>query len=332
MNATVAICTWNRAKLLDQTLEQMRQLRIPDGVQWELLVVNNNCTDDTDAVLQRHADHLPLRRLFESKQGHSNARNCAVAAARGELLVWTDDDVLVDTEWLSAYAEAARLWPAAAFFAGQVDPWFSREPPRWIRDHIEQLSFPYAIASRDPSVRPLGAGERPVGASMGFRTQILRSYPFDPILGRRGAALIHGDDNELIDRLYRDGHCGVWVGTARLHHYIQPVRLTERYIWDWHVGLGRSYLRQGRRTFSGHRLWGVPRWLYRQYGQELLRATLHRPGRGPRWFASFRQAAILRGMIVEFRDRHRLEGSVAVPTSISVDEADPTASRIPVGM
>src|SRR5262249_56770240 len=56
---TVAICTWNRAGLLDQTLGRLRELEIPPGTEWELLVVNNNCTDDTDAVVARHAGSLP---------------------------------------------------------------------------------------------------------------------------------------------------------------------------------------------------------------------------------------------------------------------------------
>ena len=74
MKVTVAICTWNRASLLDQTLTQMHQLRVPSNVEWELLIVNNNCTDDTDAVIARHHGVLPLRRLFESKPGLSNVR------------------------------------------------------------------------------------------------------------------------------------------------------------------------------------------------------------------------------------------------------------------
>ena len=55
MLVTVALCTWNRDKLLDKTLAGMNELRIPDGVTWEILVVNNNCTDDTDAVIERLA-------------------------------------------------------------------------------------------------------------------------------------------------------------------------------------------------------------------------------------------------------------------------------------
>src|SRR5688572_10217281 len=116
MIITVALCTWNRAELLDQTLMGMRKLRIPDGVVWELLVVNNNCTDETDQVIARHIPRLPIRRLLETKQGHSNARNCAVAAAQGELMIWTDDDVLVAPDWLEQYVEAVGKWPNVTVF------------------------------------------------------------------------------------------------------------------------------------------------------------------------------------------------------------------------
>ena len=108
MNLTVAICTWNRAGLLDQTLGRMRQLNLPRDIQWELLIVNNNCADDTDRVIENHSHDLPVRRLFESKQGHCNARNCAVASARGDVIIWTDDDVMVEPDWLAAYANNAR--------------------------------------------------------------------------------------------------------------------------------------------------------------------------------------------------------------------------------
>ncbi len=96
MRVETAICTWNRASLLDRTLAEFRLLEIPHGVEWEVMVVNNQCSDSTDAVIARHAAHLPIRRLVEPRPGLSHSRNCAVAAARGDLLVWTDDDVLVD--------------------------------------------------------------------------------------------------------------------------------------------------------------------------------------------------------------------------------------------
>src|ERR1700722_17754963 len=124
MLVTVAICTWNRAKLLDQTLAGMRRLHILAGHTWELLVVNNDSTDHTDEVIEKHSSDLPIRKLLEKRQGLSNARNCVLAHTRGDLLLWTDDDVLVEPDWLNAYVETALQNPNAVFFGGTVEPWF----------------------------------------------------------------------------------------------------------------------------------------------------------------------------------------------------------------
>jgi glycosyltransferase involved in cell wall biosynthesis len=106
MHVTVAICSWNRARRLVQTLDSLTALAVPDGVDWELLVVNNNCTDDTDRVVASFTDRLPLRLLHEPTPGLSCARNRAVQHAAGEYILWTDDDVVVDSAWLTSYHRA----------------------------------------------------------------------------------------------------------------------------------------------------------------------------------------------------------------------------------
>src|SRR5262249_32698178 len=136
MDVTVAICTWNRAHLLDRGLSRFCELRVPDGLTWELLVVDNNCTDDTAAVVDKDADRLPVRRIVEPKQGLSNARNCAIRHATGALLIFTDDDVLVDELWLDAYVTAAARWPNAAYFGGVIIPKYEDEPPAWYRGQL----------------------------------------------------------------------------------------------------------------------------------------------------------------------------------------------------
>jgi glycosyltransferase involved in cell wall biosynthesis len=305
MYVTVAICTWNRAKLLDQTLTRMRELRVPGGVGWELLVVNNKCTDDTDTVIERHTGALPIRRVFEPVPGHSNARNRALLEAAGDLILWTDDDVLVDPSWLALYVDAARCHPAASFFGGTVDPWFEVEPPRWIVRHLRSISATYAIIQFGPDTRPFGMGEGPFGANMAFRTQVLRRYPFDPFLGRVGAHLMSGDESDVIERMIRDGHSGVWVGSARVRHFIPATRLTTRYVWEFHRTSGQRAFRQ-LKPLTGYRmLFGAPRWAHRGYWVASIQQFIYSLCKGPRWLRAFLRSAYCRGIIDESRAQQK---------------------------
>lgn len=305
MNVTVAICTWNRAALLDRTLAKLRELTLPDGTTWELLVVNNNCTDDTDAVAAKHADSLPLRLLRETKQGLSNARNCAIEHTRGDLLVWTDDDVLVDPHWLAEYLKAAAAFPDAGFFGGTVDPWFAVEPPAWVKRNLDQLQGTFAIRQLGPEVRPLADNELPFGANMAFRTALIRNHRFDPALGRIGTGMLSGEETELVARLRKQGHPGIWVGPARVQHYVAAERLTANYVWKYFHGLGRTYRICDPGDPNGPRFLGAPRWAVRRYLAARGVSLALRPGRGRAWLTHYIAAAIARGVIDEARSTGR---------------------------
>jgi glycosyltransferase involved in cell wall biosynthesis len=295
---TVAICTWNRAPLLDQTLTQLRQLRIPAGVEWELLVVNNNCTDETDAVIQRHEPHLPIRRLFEEKPGLSHARNCAVEAAQGELILWTDDDVLVDPGWLCAYVDAANQWPDATFFGGAVEPWFASEPPQWIAANLDLIGGAFALTDHGPETRPLDPGVTPYGANMGMRLADLGRSPFDPRLGRKGANMLSEEETSLFRRWSGAGRIGLWVGGARVRHYIPSDRLEKPYLARFFQGLGRTsaiiHEIEGRR-----RILGVPIWLYRKFLMVQAKCLILDPFKSRSWVSAFKRACVVRGTILE---------------------------------
>jgi glycosyltransferase involved in cell wall biosynthesis len=309
MTVTVAICTWNRAALLDRTLSEMRKLRTPDGLRWELLVVNNNCTDDTDAVIRRHSGRLPLRRLFEREQGHSHARNRALREARGELLVWTDDDVLVEPGWLAEYTRAAREHPEAGFFAGPIEPWYEVEPPAWFRRHLGQLTGVVVLADQGPEARPYRLGDQVFGANMAFRTAVAKAFPADARLGRVGGLLTGGDDTDLVVRAFRAGHTGYCLPGARLRHFVPAERVSEGYVWRWFRGSGHTLVRQTGDP-GGARIWGVPRWALRRYVGARCRSALHRLSRNESWFEAFVDAARMEGVI---REAFALRGAGRAP-------------------
>jgi glycosyltransferase involved in cell wall biosynthesis len=304
MHVAVVICTWNRARLLDQTLSRLGDLRIPAGTRWELLVVNNNCTHDTDAVLARHADRLPVRRLFEPRPGKSHAANLAIASTTADLLLWTDDDVWVYPDWLSRYVAAAEAWPDASFFGGTVEPLFAVEPPRWIRRGLPLLTAPFAVVEHGPAVRPLRDEEIPFGANLAIRRAALERERFDARLGPCQDTQIRGEESELIARLRARGHQGVWVGPARVRHYIPAERLTPRYLWSYYRGLGRTDARLNG-CGTSRLLGGAPRWALRRYLAARLAMAFFAARRGPRWVGALRTAAKMRGILEETRRLYR---------------------------
>jgi len=265
MRVTVAICTWNRCELLRQALEQMTRLAMPPGVEWELLVVNNNCTDVTDTVIAGFATRLPIRRLFEAKPGKSNALNLAVREAQGEYILWTDDDALVDENWVAAYVKAFLRWPEAAFFGGPVRPWFAVQQPAWLEHAWTFVSHAYAVRDLGPDSIRFDDGGRniPFGVNWAVRTKDQRLYLYDSRLGPQPGSTIRGDETTLIKALLADGCDGWWVPEAGVRHYIPPERMTAKYIRQFHCGYG-EYQAMMEPPWTGPSLFGKPRWVWRQ--------------------------------------------------------------------
>jgi glycosyltransferase involved in cell wall biosynthesis len=262
MNVSVAICTWNRATLLRQTLNSMLSLRIPSGVTWELVVIDNNSADGTQGVLVDYAGNLPLRRFFEPVPGQTIARNRAINEVRGDLIIWTDDDVLVDPGWLAAYVDAADRFPTAAFFGGPIIPVFEGEPPRWLQRTYPAIKSAYAARDLGNEPGPLTEGNFPFGANMAARTHAQRRYLFDPSLGLSPGRSLRGDESAVFRAMVGDGLEGRWVRDAKVQHFIPRERQTLRYLRAFYRGMGQLYARKGVQVEGAH-LFGSPRWAWR---------------------------------------------------------------------
>ena len=239
----------------------MHCLEIPIGMEWELLIVNNNCNDNTDEIIGRHADRLPIRRLFEPKPGKSNALNLAAAEAKGELILWTDDDVLVDRSWLAGYAAAACQWPDAVFFGGPIEPWFDGEPPAWLSRTWVRVSFAFAVRNLGDQPVEL-TRELRLRANFAIRTATQVNYRYDSAIGPRPGSSLRGEEVELIGRLFDDNLAGRWVPDAQVRHFIPKRRQTLRYIREYFIGQGEYYARLGA-VPDVPMMCGRPRWLFR---------------------------------------------------------------------
>lgn len=301
MRISVAICTWNRQELLRQTLEEMTKLTQPEGVEWDVLIVNNNCTDQTDDVIASFATRLPIRRLFQPVPGLSNARNLVAVEFEGDYVIWTDDDVLVASDWLEKYVEAFRRWPEAAVFGGPIVPWFPNTPPKWLADGWQLVANAYASIDYGVEALPLTMRRVPFGANMAMRRDCLRQYPYDPYLGVRPGSRVGGEETDVVRRALTAGSTGWWVPTAKVRHYIPPNRQTLEYLRGWFYAygmyLGRVDHNDGKRNFLGR-----PRWLWKQAVMAECRYQIGRHTQPvTTWMESLIRASVSRGQLRSFR-------------------------------
>ena len=302
MDCSILLATRDRSASLDRTLASLAAQEAP-GITWEVVVVDNGSTDDTPAVLEHWADRLPLRAAAEPAPGKNRAVNRAVGMARGGLLLFTDDDVVVAPGWLAAHAAAAARWPGHQIFGGIIRPLFPPDPPEWAR-HEPFVSVLFAAYDLGPAEGP--TDRLPFGPNYSLRAECLRAAAFDEGVGPNGSEYAMGGETELLRRLARGGARAVYVPAAIVEHVVRPEQVTEQFVLERARRFGRGLVRMGDVTWSPHRLFGAPRYLTRQ----LLEAWVARAGarlRGDprrRLVAEFRYRALL-GSIAECRETGR---------------------------
>ena len=253
MNIDIAICTWNRASLLRDTLRSIANVSIPTGVFVRTIVVDNNSTDKTVQVVKdiatdaKHHDNSSqffIELFTEPNQGHTFSRNRAVAVADSDLMLWTDDDVIVDPNWVHAYLAAAEN-SQEVFWGGKIVPKFDPEKPAWISENWVNLKG--CFAARDLGNQPIAltSDRLPYGANYAIRTEIQKQYLYDNQLGRRKNILLGEDEIDLFRRLLAAGYAGSWVPESRLEHVITGDRASENYVRKYFIGQGRALVARG---------------------------------------------------------------------------------------
>jgi glucosyl-dolichyl phosphate glucuronosyltransferase len=269
---SVIIATRDRAPLLKGTLDALRN-QVSPGCPVEVLVVDNGSIDDTRAVVEAaHRDStIPVIYLSESRPGKSHALNAAVAHARGDLLAFTDDDVLPSRSWLAAYARAFGE-TGADYAAGRILPLWEVTPPRWLAPAQYGV-----LAVCDGGTRRLilaGVHDEvmPIGANMAVRRHVLDSVGgWNPDLGKLKNTLRTGEDHEFALKLAAAGFAGVYEPEACALHRVPAERLRLDYFFRWcysngriEAGLEREY------PSTTNYLLRVPRYLWRRVATDLM--------------------------------------------------------------
>jgi glucosyl-dolichyl phosphate glucuronosyltransferase len=284
VDVSVLISTFNRCGLLASTLDSLAAMQVPADLQWDVIVVDNNSTDGTRAAVEgrRATFPVPLRYLFERKQGKSHALNSGIAATGARVIALTDDDVFVEPCWLEAAARPLLSRRDIHYTGGPVLPLWEAPPPAWFQGGAAVLKGPLAIL--DYGADTFVFEDRrliPLGVNLALcRSVIDRVGGFHTAMDRRGTSLLGQGQAEFFFRTRAAGLKGLYVPSMRVHHHAPASRVSLQYCrrwWYW-KGVARARMEDwhpiselGLDLAAVPRFLRVPRFMWRSAAEDLGR-------------------------------------------------------------
>lgn len=227
---TAIICTYNREKYIRPLLESLAANDLPKS-DYEILLVDNNCQDNTrgvcEAFAQAHPD-LTFRYTTEPEQGLSAAKNRGIREAHGDLIVYVDDDALVDEHYLSDYTKWFAEHPKTMAAGGPIEPLYETQEPSWMSSYTKALLTAWMDYGKE--VREYPKGRYPGGGNAAYRKEVFDQVGlFNTELGRKGTSLMASEEKDIFDKMHALGMQVLYLPWPVLHHIIPQAKLEEPY-------------------------------------------------------------------------------------------------------
>ena len=265
---SVVIGTYNRCDVLRGALESLLT-QDSGGVDYEVIVVDNNSTDDTRNMVENLRDTLDCKNLvycFERTQGVSHARNRGITMARGRLIAFTDDDIRPAPNWIASVREGFNKFPHADCIGGKVLPPPTSEFPVWL---TAKHWTPLALLDLGDKPIELNVRNGPglVAANMAVRASVFADVGlFQPQLQRVKNSIGSMEDHEFQFRLSDAKKKLMYLPELVVHAHVLPERLTKDYHRRWYRGHGYFYavMRADDFEASKMRVLDVPAHVYRR--------------------------------------------------------------------
>lgn len=210
MDISIIIGTYNRCESLFNTIQSITNMHLPDGIICELIVVDNNSSDETRAVVEYHKANSPfeIRYLMEKKQGVSHAKNLGISESKGEIIAFIDDDCILDFSWLTCLLKEFQSDPELSGIGGRVELFDVRDKPVTI------------LTSRDRSIFS-SAGQLFSfihGCNMAFHRNVFQKTGcFDVNLGP-GTKVLAAEDSDIIYRVHKCGFKMLYCPEVFVYH------------------------------------------------------------------------------------------------------------------
>ena len=268
-DVSVVVPTFNRQQLLGRTLETLLHQRA-GSVRYEVLVVDNNSTDDTRAVVETFVHRWRnVRYFFEPRPGVSHARNTGIAAARSPLIAFIDDDVEADPTWIATIKQTFDHHPELDCVGGKIEARWPEPPPAWLTPSHWGAVALQAGKRQTPYVDATNASPCLMTANFASRRAALEQ------VGGFSPDYLRDEDRELQLRLWAAGKRGMYVDEIAVTTEVPRERMTKAYHRQFYRRAGAMHARmryrdridrEGRliaHDLEAATFLGVPGYLYR---------------------------------------------------------------------
>jgi len=237
---SIIICTYNREKYIYNILQSLAQNDLSTDL-YEILLINNNCTDRTEEkckLFQQDHPHVAFRYFVELQQGLSYARNRGITEANGDILIYVDDDALVNKKYIRTYYELFLKEKNVFAAGGPIIPKYETEPPKWMSFFTKELLTGYLYQGNK-----IGKFKRryPGGGNAAYRKIVFeKTGYFNVDLGRKGGNLVGAEEKDIFDKMSAMGMEFYYHPKAILYHIIPKEKLTNDYFNRLTLSIGQS--------------------------------------------------------------------------------------------
>jgi len=268
MNGSVVVCTFNRCDSLKMTLSGLKKMRFDEDTKWEVIIVDNNSTDSTRTVVMEFQSGFPceLRYVFEKEQGLSHARNRGIQEAHGEIIAFTDDDVVVDRNWLKNISLEFKN-ESVACIGGKILPVWESPCPAWLKGDLLNI-----LALQDLGEKKIKLANPVIwGANLSFHNSMFRKYGvFDTKLGNMEGKLYGGEETKFVRLLLEKGENVLYCPNVLVHHCIPDSRVKKSYFRKWSYDKGElAAIQMGE--YRLRNIWGIPLYVIRSLVGDFIR-------------------------------------------------------------
>jgi glycosyltransferase involved in cell wall biosynthesis len=234
------ICTYNREDYIGECLERLALQDYP-AEAFEVIVVDNNSTDGTTGIIKdiiKSNKHIGFRYFLETDQGLSYARNRGIKEAKGEVLIYLDDDAFASNDYLKNLDRFFKDFEDAAAFGGKIIPRFESQRPAWMSDFLLPL---VSVIDLGDKVIPFPKRKFPIGANMGFTREIIGKVgDFNVNLGRKGSGLQGSEEKDIFSKITNNKGSIYYIPDVLVEHMVPDKRIQLDFIKRQAKGVGGS--------------------------------------------------------------------------------------------